>query len=149
MKGADDDHATIPEKAKGSAEREDAALAEALIAETCAKEGIMPEQLTIHADRGSAMTSKAVAALLVALGVAKTHSRPHVSNDNPFSEAQFKTLKYRPSYPDRFGSLHDARAWARPFFDWYNHVHRHSGQAAARPRATAGSDRVRGDGAAD
>ena len=75
------------------AEREDAALAEALIVETCAKEGIMPEQLTIHADRGSAMTAKAVAALLVDLGVAKTHSRPHVSNDNPFSEAQFKTLK--------------------------------------------------------
>ena len=115
------------------AEREDATLAEALIAETCSKEGIVPEQLTIHADRGSAMTSKAVAALLVDLGVAKTHSRPHVSNDNPFSEAQFKTLKYRPSYPDRFGSLQDARAWARPFFDWYNHVHRHSGIGLLTP----------------
>jgi putative transposase len=75
------------------AEREDASLAKLLIAETCAKEGIVPEQLTIHADRGSSMTSKAVAELLVDLGVAKTHSRPHVSNDNPFSEAQFKTLK--------------------------------------------------------
>jgi putative transposase len=115
------------------AEREDAELAEILIADTCAKEGITPQQLTIHADRGSAMTSKAVAELLVDLGVAKTHSRPHVSNDNPFSEAQFKTLKYRPSYPDRFGSLMDARAWARPFFHWYNHIHRHSGLGLLSP----------------
>ena len=95
------------------AEREDATLAEALIAETCAKEGIVPEQLTIHADRGSAMTSKAVAALLVDLGVAKTHSRPHVSNDNPFSEAQFKTLTSselprpfrQPAYPGGYPTL--------------------------------------------
>jgi len=115
------------------AEREDAALAEALIAETCTKEGIMPQQLTIHADRGSAMTSKVVAQLLADLGVAKTHSRPHVSNDNPFSEAQFKTLKYRPSYPDRFGSLIDARQWARAFFAWYNHEHRHSGIGLLTP----------------
>jgi putative transposase len=115
------------------AEREDAPLAEALIAETCAKEGILPEQLTIHADRGSAMTSKVVAQLLADLGVAKTHSRPHVSNDNPFSEAQFKTLKYRPSYPDRFGSLADARQWAREFFAWYNHQHRHSGIGLLTP----------------
>jgi len=115
------------------AEREDAELAEALIAETCAKEGIMPQQLTIHADRGSAMTSKVVAQLLCDLGVAKTHSRPHVSNDNPYSEAQFKTLKYRPSYPDRFGSLADARQWARAFFDWYNHEHRHSGIGLLTP----------------
>jgi putative transposase len=114
-------------------EREDALLAEALIAETCTKEGIMPEQLTIHADRGSAMTSKVVAQLLSDLGVAKTHSRPHVSNDNPFSEAQFKTLKYRPSYPDRFGSLVDARAWARAFFAWYNQEHRHSGIGLLTP----------------
>jgi putative transposase len=98
-----------------------------LIAETCAKEGIVPQQLTIHADRGSAMTSKAVAHLLADLGVTKSHSRPHVSNDNPFSEAAFKTLKYHPSYPARFGSLIDARAWARPFFHWYNHIHRHTG----------------------
>lgn len=109
------------------AEREDADLAEVLIAATCAKEGITPQQLTIHADRGSAMTSKLVAQLLADLGVVKTHSRPHVSNDNPFSEAQFKTMKYRPSYPDRFGSLVDARVWARTFFQWYNHIHRHSG----------------------
>ena len=95
------------------AEREDATLAEALIAETCAKEGIVPEQLTIHADRGSAMTAKAVAALLVDLGVAKTHSRPHVSNDNPFSEAQFKTLTSselprpfrQPAYPGGYPTL--------------------------------------------
>ena len=115
------------------AEREDALLAEALIAETCAKEGILPEQLTIHADRGSAMTSKVVAQLLADLGVAKTHSRPHVSNDNPFSEAQFKTMKYRPSYPDRFGSLPDARQWAREFFAWYNEQHRHSGIGLLTP----------------
>ena len=115
------------------AEREDAELAAILIADTCTKEGITPQQLTIHADRGSAMTSKAVAELLVDLGVAKTHSRPHVSNDNPFSEAQFKTLKYRPSYPDRFGSLMDARAWARPCFHWYNHIHRHSGIGLLSP----------------
>jgi putative transposase len=115
------------------AEREDAVLAETLIGDTCSKEGIVPQQLTIHADRGSAMTSKVVAELLVDLGVAKTHSRPHVSNDNPFSEAQFKTLKYRPSYPERFGSLMDARAWARPFFYWYNHEHRHSGIGLLTP----------------
>lgn len=79
------------------------------------------------------MTSKVVAQLLSDLGVRKTHSRPHVSNDNPFSEAQFKTLKYRPSYPDRFGSLADARQWARDFFDWYNHEHRHSGIGLLTP----------------
>ena len=115
------------------ASHEDAELAELLIAETCTKEGIMPQQLTIHADRGSAMTSKVVAQLLSDLGVTKTHSRPHVSNDNPYSEAQFKTLKYRPSYPDRFGSLLDARQWARAFFDWYNHEHRHSGIGLLTP----------------
>lgn len=115
------------------AERESAELAETLIAETCAKEGIEPSQLTIHADRGSSMTSKVVAELLVDLGVAKTHSRPHVSNDNCYSEAQFKTLKYRPGYPDRFGSLLDARAWAREFVQWYNHEHRHSGIGLLTP----------------
>jgi putative transposase len=125
------------------AEREDALLAEALIAESCTKEGIMPEQLTIHADRGSAMTSKVVAQLLADLGVAKTHSRPHVSNDNPFSEAQFKTLKYRPSYPDRFGSLLDARQWAREFFAWYNHEHRHSGIALLTPAMVHGGEAAR------
>jgi len=105
------------------AERESAELAEQLIAETCAKQGIKPDQLTIHADRGSAMTSKSVALLLSDLGVTKTHSRPHVSNDNPYSEAQFKTLKYRPDYPGRFGSIIDARSWGRAFFDWYNNQH--------------------------
>ena len=112
---------------------ESAELAEALIAETCAKEGIAPDQLTIHADRGSAMTSKCVAQLLVDLGVTKSHSRPHVSDDNPFSEAHFKTVKHHPSFPDRFGSLEDARAWARPFFAWYNHEHRHSGIGLLTP----------------
>ncbi len=94
------------------AERESAALAEELIAATCVRQGIQPGQLTIHADRGSSMTSKPVALLMADLGVTKTHSRPHVSNDNPFSESQFKTLKYRPDYPERFGCQTDARTWA-------------------------------------
>jgi putative transposase len=108
------------------APRESAALAERLIAATCATQGITPGQLTLHADRGSSMRSKPVALLLADLGVVKTHSRPHVSNDNPFSEAQFKTLKYCPAFPDRFGSLEDARAFGQPFFSWYNHDHHHS-----------------------
>ena len=115
------------------AERETAELAEVLIAETCAKEGIAPDQLTLHADRGSAMTSKCVAHLLADLGVTKTHSRPQVSNDNPFSEAQFKTVKYHPTTPDRFGSVADARAWARELFQWYNHAHHHTGIALLTP----------------
>jgi len=102
------------------AERESASLAEALIAATCVRQSIQPEQLTIHADRGSSMTSKPVALLMSDLGVTKTHSRPHVSNDSPFSEAQFKTLKYRPDYPTRFGCLADARSWAGEFFRWYD-----------------------------
>ena len=114
-------------------ERETAELAEPFIAETCAKEGICPDQLTLHADRGSAMTSKSVAQLLADLGVTKTHSRPHVSNDNPYSESQFKTLKYRPGFPAQFGSLADARAWARPFFQWYNNEHHHSGIGLLTP----------------
>ncbi len=109
------------------AEREAASLAEALIAETCAKHHIRRDQLTLHADRGSSMRSKPVALLLSDLGVTKTHSRPYTSNDNPFSEAQFKTLKYRPDFPERFGSLADARTWAQPFFHWYNHEHYHTG----------------------
>ncbi len=117
------------------AERESAALAHELIRATCAKEGIAAEQLTLHADRGSSMTSKPVAHLLADLGVTKSHSRPYISNDNPFSEAQFKTLKYQPSFPARFGSLEDARAWARPFFDWYNHAHHHSGLGLMTPAA--------------
>jgi putative transposase len=123
-------------------ERETAELAEAFIAETCAKEGICRDQLTLHADRGSAMTSKSVAHLLVDLGVTKTHSRPHVSNDNPYSEAQFKTLKYRPDFPAQFGSLADARAWARPFFQWYNHDHYHSGIGLLTPATVHGGQAV-------
>jgi putative transposase len=115
------------------AERESAELAEAFIAETCIREQIAPQQLTIHADRGAAMTSKTVAQLLSDLGVAKTHSRPSVSNDNPFSEAQFKTLKYHPSDPERFGSLLDARAWAREFFPWYNEAHHHTALGLLTP----------------
>jgi putative transposase len=114
-------------------ERETAELAEAFIAETCTKEGICPDHLTLHADRGSAMTSKCVAHLLADLGVTKTHSRPHVSNDNPYSESQFKTLKYRPDFPAQFGSLADARAWARVFFEWYNQEHHHSGIGLLTP----------------
>lgn len=115
------------------AERESAALAEDLIRETCQRQAIPPGQLTIHADRGSSMTSKPVALLLADLGVTKTHSRPQVSNDNPYSEAQFKTLKYRPDYPSRFGCLADARAWAQAFFAWYNHEHHHTGLALLTP----------------
>jgi putative transposase len=115
------------------AECESAHLAKQLIAETCAKQGIVPGQLTLHADRGSAMKSRSVALLLADLGVTKTHSRPYVSDDNPYSEAQFKTMKYRPAYPERFGSIQDARAWARPFFHWYNHEHHHSGLALLTP----------------
>lgn len=117
------------------APRESAELAETLIAETCYREQIGREQLTIHADRGSSMTSKCVSQLLVDLGVRRTHSRPHVSNDNPFSEAQFKTTKYHPSTPERFGSLEDARAWATRFFEWYNHEHHHSGLGLLTPAA--------------
>lgn len=115
------------------ADVEAAELAEQLIAETCAKQGVQRAQLTIHADNGSPMIAKTVAILLSDLGVAKSHSRPHVSNDNPYSEAQFKTLKYRPDYPDRFGSLADARQWARSFFTWYNEQHHHSGLGLLTP----------------
>jgi putative transposase len=102
-------------------------LAEAFIADTLATHGIDRDTLTLHADRGTSMTSKPVAQLLVDLGVARSHSRPHVSNDNPYSEANFKTLKYCPAFPGRFGSIHDARAFCAVFFDHYNHVHRHAG----------------------
>jgi len=115
------------------AERESAVLAQELISQTCARQGIQRGQLTVHADRGSAMTSKPVALLLADLGVTKTHSRPHVSNDNPYSEAQFKTMKYRPDYPTRFGCLQDARAWANEFFGWYNCQHHHTGLALLTP----------------
>lgn len=115
------------------AERESASLAEELIAATCLRQNIQPNQLTLHADRGSSMTSKPVALLMADLGVTKTHSRPHVSNDNPFSEAQFKTLKYRPDYPDCFGCQPDARAWATEFFQWYNYEHHHTGLGLLTP----------------
>lgn len=115
------------------AERESAALAKRLIKETCFKHGIRPDQLTLHADRGSSMKSKCLALLLSDLGVTKTHSRPHVSNDNAFSESQFKTLKYRPQFPARFGSIQDARAFCWTFFNWYNKKHRHSGIALMTP----------------
>jgi len=115
------------------APHESAALAERLIAETCAKQGIVPGQLTLHADRGASMRSKPVALLLADLGVVKTHSRPQVSNDNPFSEAQFRTLKYCPQFPDRFGSLEDGRAFGQEFFRWYNQDHRHSGLGFLTP----------------
>jgi putative transposase len=105
---------------------ESAVLAEGLISETCDKQGIVKGQLTLHADRGSSMRSKPVALLLADLAVVKTHSRPQVSNDNPFSESQFKTMKYRPGFPERFGSLEDARAFGRVFFPWYNDAHHHS-----------------------
>src|SRR5437870_127840 len=109
------------------AHRESATLAEPIIRETCARQAIAREQLTVHADRGVAMTSKPVALLLADPGVTKTHGRPHVSNDNPFSEAKFKTLKYRPEFPGRFGSIQDARAHAHVFFPWYNTEHHHPG----------------------
>ena len=109
------------------ATRESAVLAEKLIAETCAKQGITRGQLSLHADRGSSMTSKPVALLLADLGVTQSHSRPHVSNDNPYSEAQFKTLKYRPAFPARFPTIEAARAHCQEFFRWYNNEHRHGG----------------------
>lgn len=115
------------------AERESATLAEKLIAQTCQRQNIQPTQLTIHADRGSSMTSKQVAHLLADLGVTKTHSRPHVSNDNPFSEAHFKTLKYMPAFPQRFGCIQDARTFLTAFFAYYNTEHRHSGIAMMTP----------------
>ena len=113
--------------------RESAELAKRLIEESCKKQRIQPGQLTLHADRGTSMTSKPVAFLLADLGVTKTHSRPHVSNDNPYSESQFRTLKYRPEFPDRFGCLQDSRAFCQGFFPWYNEEHRHSGLGLLTP----------------
>jgi putative transposase len=115
------------------AHAENATLAEALLADTTAKQGIARGQLTIHADRGSPMTSKPVAMLLSDLGVTKSHSRPHVPDDNPYSESQFKTLKHHPTFPDRFGCIQDARAFCQRFFGWYNHEHYHSGIALLTP----------------
>ena len=113
--------------------RESAELAKRLIEESCVKQQIQRGQLTLHADRGTSMSSKPVAFLLADLGVTKTHSRPHVSDDNPYSESQFRTLKYRPEFPDRFGCIQDSRAFCQGFFRWYNEEHRHSGLALLTP----------------
>lgn len=115
------------------AHREEAVLAKELIRASLEKQGIDRDQLTLHADRGSSMTSKSVARLLSNLGVVKSHSRPYTSNDNPYSESQFKTLKYHPSYPERFGSLQDAGAFLGPFLRWYNTEHRHGHLALLTP----------------
>ena len=116
------------------AQRESAALAERLIRESCYKQAISPHQLIIHSDRGPSMSSQSVARLLADLGVSKSHSRPHVSDDNPYSETQFKTLKYRPDFPARFDSLDHARAFCRDFFHWYNDEHRHWGIGLLTPQ---------------
>ena len=113
--------------------RESAELAGLLIEETCLKQGIDFNQLTIHSDRGPAMKAKTMAQLLANLGITKSFSRPHVSNDNPFSESHFKTLKYRPTFPKRFGSLEDAKSFCQEFFTWYNQEHRHTGIALLPP----------------
>jgi len=115
------------------APRESAELAKRLIGETSGKQNIAPEQLTIHADRGTSMTSKPVALMLADLGITKTHSRPQVSNDNPYSESQFKTLKYRPEFPERFGSIEDARGFCQEFMRWYNTEHHHAGIGLLTP----------------
>jgi putative transposase len=115
------------------APRESAELAERLIEDSCAKQNIQRGQLTVHADRGSAMTSKPVAFLMADLGVTKTHSRPYVSDDNPYSESQFRTMKYRPEFPDRFGSIQDSRGFCLRFFPWYNDEHRHSALGLMTP----------------
>jgi putative transposase len=117
------------------ADRESGSLAELLITEACAKQQITPDQLTIHADNGGPMIAKPVTLLMTDLGVSPSHSRPHLSNDNPFSEAQFKTMKYQPDYPERFGSRVDARTWAQTFFPWYNDEHHHSGIGFMTPAA--------------
>jgi putative transposase len=108
-------------------------LAERLIAETCAKEGIEKDQLILHADRGSAMRSKTLKDVLQDLGVAKSYSRPYTPTDNPYSESQFKTLKYRPDYPEAFSGIVAARRWMRGFVQWYNHAHHHTGLALMTP----------------
>jgi putative transposase len=115
------------------ADRENAAHARHLITETCAKHGIAPGTLTLHQDRGAPMRAKTFAQTLADLGVTKTHSRPHVSDDNPFSEAQFKTLKYRPGFPGRFGGQPHALAYCRAFFPWYNDEHRHEALGLLTP----------------
>jgi len=115
------------------ANREAAVIAKRLIQETCDKQGIVPGQVTVHADNGPAPAAKLVAQLLADLSITKSHSRPHVSNDNPYSESHFKTLKYRPEFPPRFGCYEDAHAFCRTFFAWYNQEHRHSGIGMLTP----------------
>jgi putative transposase len=117
------------------ATQESSALAKQLIAETCRRQGIDPGQLITHSDRGPSMTSKPVALLLADLGVTKSLSRPYTSNDNPYSEAHFKTMKYRPDFPGRFGSIQDGRGYCRRFFSWYNTEHHHSGIGMMTPEA--------------
>lgn len=117
------------------ADRESAALARQLIETTLEKQNVPEDQLIIHSDRGPSMTSHSVAQLLSSLGVTKSHSRPHVSNDNPFSESQFKTMKYRPEFPQRFGSYEDGLQFCRGFFRWYNDEHYHSGIGLMTPAA--------------
>ena len=114
-------------------EREDEDLAKEFHRQTLLQHGIGPDELTLHSDRGSAMVSKTVAALLSDMKVTKSHGRPHVSDDNPYSESAFKTLKYHPEFPERFGSIEDARAFCRRYFHWYNHHHRHSGIGMMTP----------------
>jgi putative transposase len=109
------------------ARQESAMLAKELIEQTCQNQEVDPDHLTIHSDRGGPMIAKSLALLLSDLGVTKSHSRPHVPNDNPYSEAHFKTMKYRPDYPDRFGCPEDVRGWAHNFFSWYNFEHHHTG----------------------
>jgi putative transposase len=125
------------------ADRESGALAELLITEACARQQIPRDQLTIHADNGGPMIAKPVMLLMSDLGVGPSHSRPHVSNDNPFSEAQFKTMKYQPDYPARFGSLIEARTWFQKFFPWYNTEHHHSGIGFMTPAAVHYGDAAR------
>ena len=115
--------------------RESGPVAEALIAQSIEQQQIAPRTLTVHADRGGPMRSKPVAFLLADLGVTKTHSRPYTSTDNPYSEAHFKTLKYRPEFPERFETIEQARESCRGFFGWYNHEHRHSGIGLMTPAA--------------
>lgn len=125
------------------AEAESSQLAKQLIAASAHKHGIQPDQLTLHADNGRPMKGKPLSQLLVDLGITRSHTRPHTSDDNPFSEAQFKTMKYRPDYPDRFASIGAARQWARPFFDWYNHDHYHSGLNLLTPASVHYGDALR------
>ncbi len=116
------------------AEGESSDLAKQLMTETARKQGIQPDRLTLHADNGSPMKGKPLSHLLLDLRITRSHNRPHTSDDNPFSEAQFKTMKYRPDYPERFASIDAARTWARRFFGWYNTEHYHSGLSLMTPQ---------------